>query len=108
MAYVAGISIAAADGFENGKGWLALPLAGPWIALATRHSTPCSDYWLSCDEKPSVALVFDGCIQLAAATLVTVAFAAPRKWAIRQEAPVVMIRPLVTSQTYGAALGAVF
>jgi hypothetical protein len=36
-AYATGLIIGATQGFKNASGWLALPLAGPWLAIATRN-----------------------------------------------------------------------
>lgn len=101
-AYAVGLSITTAKGFENSGGWLALPLAGPWLTLASRHpSRDCRE--LFCDVPIVFGLVLDGGVQFAAAVLLTVAFAAPRRWAVR-EVPV-LISPLFSSGTYGVVLG---
>jgi hypothetical protein len=107
MAYIVGFSMAAADGFENHTAWLTLPIAGPWITLATRHRVACSDWF--CNEVTNTALVLDGCVQLAAATLITMAFAAPRRWAVRQEpSRSILLRPMSSAGTYGLSLDARF
>lgn len=36
LAYIAALGIAMADDFENGTGWLAVPLVGPWGAIGAR------------------------------------------------------------------------
>lgn len=38
--YATGLGIAVADDFANSSGWLALPVAGPWVALSNRDD-PC-------------------------------------------------------------------
>jgi hypothetical protein len=41
VAYAYALASAAANGFGNGEGWLALPVLGPWGALGARRS-PCN------------------------------------------------------------------
>jgi hypothetical protein len=36
VGYLAGIGYAASQGFDNGTGWLAVPVAGPWGAIQAR------------------------------------------------------------------------
>jgi len=36
VSYAAAVIVGASQGFENGTGWLAVPLVGPWGAIATR------------------------------------------------------------------------
>ena len=60
-----------------------------------------------CDFKPVTGLIFDGAVQIAAATLLTVAFAAPRRWAIRQSAvSSILMSPVVSPGAYGVTLRA--
>jgi hypothetical protein len=37
--YGAGLIVGATQGFKNGTAWLAVPLVGPWAAIATREYT---------------------------------------------------------------------
>ena len=39
--YAGGLIAAANSGFSNGTGWLALPIAGPWIAIGSRKIIGC-------------------------------------------------------------------
>jgi hypothetical protein len=39
--YAGGLIAAANSGFSNGTGWLALPIAGPWISIGSRKILGC-------------------------------------------------------------------
>jgi hypothetical protein len=41
VAYAGGVAFAAASGFDNGTGWLAAPIVGPWGAIAVRKYERC-------------------------------------------------------------------
>jgi hypothetical protein len=41
IAYAGGVAFAGANGFENGTGWLAAPIVGPWGAIAVRKYETC-------------------------------------------------------------------
>jgi hypothetical protein len=41
IAYTGGVVFAAVNGFENGTGWLAVPIAGPWGAIGSRNYETC-------------------------------------------------------------------
>jgi len=44
VAYATALIVGASDKFENGTGWLALPVVGPWAAIGARS--------YSCDNDP--------------------------------------------------------
>jgi hypothetical protein len=52
--YAAGLIAAAASGFSKGSGWLALPLAGPFVAMGGR-SIDCS-FTSSSGTSPTVTI----------------------------------------------------
>jgi len=39
--YAGAIIVGASQGFKNATGWLAVPLAGPWVAIAERDYEQC-------------------------------------------------------------------
>jgi hypothetical protein len=41
IAYGTGVVFAAVNGFENGTGWLAVPIVGPWGAIGSRNYETC-------------------------------------------------------------------
>jgi hypothetical protein len=84
ISYAAGLGYAVANGFEDGTGWLALPLAGPWAAIGaqeikcTRPTVSNPDVGNECVEKAlggAERITFftvDGLIQAVGLTLVFV------------------------------------
>jgi hypothetical protein len=80
--YATGMGIAASEGFANGSGWLALPAAGPWLALSARRD-PCEGLNQQteldgdvgrCVAEPLVRgmLVLDGVLQATGSVLLIV------------------------------------
>lgn len=61
VGYVAGIGVGADRDFRNGFGFTAIPIAGPWVALAMRNDecTPS----LSCSNDSDDALAAAGVLQ---------------------------------------------
>jgi len=41
VSYGAGLIVGATQGFKNSTGWLAAPVAGPWLAIAERNYDQC-------------------------------------------------------------------
>jgi hypothetical protein len=39
--YAGAVIVGATQGFKNATGWLAVPLAGPWVAIAEREYEQC-------------------------------------------------------------------
>ncbi len=80
--YATGIGVGASESFENGSGWLAAPVGGPWLALSSRRD-PCdgledqkqfdSDVG-KCVAEPMIRgmLVLDGVLQATGAVLLIV------------------------------------
>lgn len=113
--YVAAIGAAGASGFDNGTGWLALPVAGPWATIASR-SSPCED-----DQEPRECvndaldegvvlsvLVLDGLAQLTGFSLMIIGAASKTHWLVRKDAatsgPEVSFAPRVGSGGGGFSL----
>jgi hypothetical protein len=73
--YITGLLIAGvAQDFPNKSGFLAIPVAGPWITLATRDTCEDTGGVLDCAESDAArrALLFDGIVQgLGTALIVT-------------------------------------
>src|SRR5436190_4046531 len=95
-----GAIAAGADGFDNQKGWLVLPVVGPWITLAARDDSCPKDSSGHCCTEPGcpgtfagLFLVFDGLMQGGGAALITFAVAAPRRWAVRGDTTSIGIVP---------------
>jgi len=41
ISYGGGLIVGATQGFKNASGWLALPIAGPWLSIAERDYEQC-------------------------------------------------------------------
>lgn len=112
--YVSGILAGAADGYANAKGFLFVPVFGPWITLATRHSPNCGDANAeqsgSCRAAQSAPtlLFLDGMGQLAGGILVTLAFTAPAKRWVPHIASSIAITPVIQGDTKAAILTGAF
>jgi len=86
-----GLGLAGAGGgnFPNSSGWLILPVFGPWLTLASRHSgsrdcTSAFDGASTCvhtgeDDVTRTFLILDGMMQLGGAVMLTVGLASPTK-----------------------------
>jgi hypothetical protein len=87
--YLLGLTIASSENFPNSTSWLALPVLGPWLTLASRHrSDSCSNDFNSCsdgsldsgiDSTTRTFLVLDGVMQTAGAVMFIYGLASPRK-----------------------------
>lgn len=71
--YALGLSIAAGADFDNQSGYLAIPVAGPWITMAARDECDDdpNDYDIDCagDSTLRTFLVLDGLMQATGAAL---------------------------------------
>jgi hypothetical protein len=88
-AYALGLFAASTDGFANGKGWLVVPVLGPWLTIGARKNkciiSTTSSYGSTCvdDETANLLLGFDGVHQAAGALLVIIGLTVTRSWAVR-------------------------
>ncbi|MEP7050361.1 MAG: hypothetical protein ABJB12_08420 [Pseudomonadota bacterium] len=86
-----GLGLAGAGGgnFPNSSGWLILPVFGPWLTLASRHSSQdCTSSSFNSgsvcvssgeDDVTRTFLILDGMMQLGGAVMLTVGLASPSK-----------------------------
>lgn len=109
--YVLGGVAASIDGFDNQKGWLLIPVAGPWITLGRRDDSCPKDSAGNCCTEPGcpgsfadVFLVLDGLMQATGAALVTFAVASPRRWAVRDVTTSLVILPRFQPGGFGLSL----
>lgn len=118
LPYATGLGIAAAEDFDNGSGWLAAPVAGPWLALSGRRD-PCEtvkdDTEMSSDVGKCVAepmvrgmLVLDGVLQAAGAVLLIVGASSSETRIVRKEAQLVASPSPVGRDGYGLAMAGRF
>ena len=113
--YATGLGIAAAEDFANSSGWLAVPVLGPWLTLASRDN-PCetakdaqefnSDVG-HCVAEPFVRgmLVLDGVLQATGAVVLIVGASSSEKRIVKKQEPRVVAMPAPVGRTgYGVGL----
>jgi hypothetical protein len=117
IGYGAALAVGAANDFENGTGWLAVPVIGPWGALGSR-SNPCADIEIenatledaecveaAVDEARLVAfMTLDGLVQMVGATLLIVGAATSHEELVRTDIAGWTVTPRVGTQ--GVTIGA--
>lgn len=82
LGYVGGVGIAADGDFGDGLGYAAIPVAGPWVALAM-HDGACDD--ISCESDNDEALAAVGVVQDIGALLLAIGLSTSRQVWIRQD-----------------------
>ncbi|MFO0564254.1 MAG: hypothetical protein U0263_01255 [Polyangiaceae bacterium] len=117
LPYATGLGIAASESFDNGSGWLAAPVVGPWLALSGRRD-PCADSEAKqefdqdvgkCVAEPLVRgmLVLDGVLQATGAVLLVLGGSAGSP--SRAAPPPVMAAPSPVGRSgYGVAVAGSF
>jgi hypothetical protein len=81
------LSIASGSDFSNRSGWLAVPALGPWITLASRRSSYCTNdlgsfstcYDDGTNSASRTFLVLDGLMQASGTVLLVVGLASKNK-----------------------------
>lgn len=122
LGYVAGAGVAAANDFENGTGWLLVPVVGPWGAMGARtlscnpdefEQSACTE--AAVDELTMFAfLAVDGLVQATGTALLLAGVLSREHWLVRTDrtgaAQIVVSPPRVAVDRRGARLelGAVF
>ena len=104
--YGAALIVGATQGFGNATGWLALPLAGPWLAIAERQYEQCRTATVQqarrCVSKAVGEVQFitfvavDGVFQLASSMLILAGAISGKDELIRQDLVHVDVRPSPT------------
>lgn len=119
LPYATGIGIGASESFENGSGWLAAPVAGPWLSLSARRD-PCADSEQKqefdsdvgkCVAEPLVRgmLVLDGVLQATGALILIIGASAGDSAKPRREpAPLVAAPAPMGRAGYGVAVAGGF
>jgi hypothetical protein len=104
ISYVGGLVVVSALGFPNSSGWLALPVAGPWVTLATRKDSCDLRPQRGCDGLDNLArfyLAVDGVAQLAGATVTIFGITVRRKRLVRDSISAIVIKPARIGSGYG-------
>jgi hypothetical protein len=106
--YVIGLNVGAAASFRNHSYWLAIPLAGPFLTLATRDKAcdkenKTTNDSLNClgDIWVTMLLVLDGMMQTTGGILVGIGVGAKKQVLVRDTAAKVHYGPLPVGTGYG-------
>jgi hypothetical protein len=103
--YLIGVSAISADHGDNGTGWLWVPALGPWMALAERRRCTATDAdgvsECTGDVFARMALIMDGIVQTAGATLLVVGLAVPKKVLVRQDPVQISVIPVRSGSVLG-------
>lgn len=115
--YFSGLFIASLSDFDNEGGWLAIPVAGPWITLATRRdcsrdeagwdapATGCDSADANVNSLVRTSLILDGLIQTAGLAMTIAGLSITRRQLIRNDLAEVWIAPgSLSAGAYGAHL----
>jgi hypothetical protein len=108
-----GLLFASAANYENSSGWLVVPALGPWITLASRHRSNCSNSFDSCvdtglDSMVQTTLVLDGLMQGAGAAMLIAGIASPKKVLARNIGRFTLTPAHIGRTGYGGLLSAQF
>ena len=119
LPYLTGLGVGAAQGFENGSGWLVAPVIGPWLAMSGRRD-PCegasSKHEFDSDVGKCVAeplirgmLVLDGVLQASGAVLLVIGASSHETHIVKKPAPSVAAAPTTIGRDgYGVAVAGRF
>lgn len=119
MAYAVGVAYAAAHDFEDGSGWVAAPLVGPWAAIgardfgceltgasvaATRREVDqCVDGALG-EVEATAVLTADGILQAMGASLFLIGLASSESIWVRSDIAGLELRPGARGARFGLTL----
>jgi hypothetical protein len=121
IAYAGGVAFAAANGFDNGTGWLAAPVVGPWGAIAVREYETCRTRTVAeaqrCvrnavkEVRVITFLAVDGIAQLAGGLVTLAGLLSTREELIRSdlvEKVQVSVQPPVQGSPWAVSVGGQF
>ena len=102
LAWTLAVGFADEADFRNHSGWVLVPVAGPWLALAAGARDQCHVDCTAPDVR--TALVLDGLVQTVGAVLLTYGLTSPVKRLVRKEPAVVALLTGVGHGGYGLGL----
>jgi hypothetical protein len=119
--YSIAIGLAAAQDFDNGAGWLAVPLLGPWATIGARGFS-CKKDKIEGRSVPSpacvedafdevtfiAAITADGLVQATGAALMFAGLASSKQVLVRHEASDLQIVPELSQGRLGLRVGGAF
>jgi hypothetical protein len=110
-----GISVTAAAGndFEDGTGFLVLPVVGPWLTIAARRTENCVDTASGtiCEASNSsarAALVLDGLVQTTGAVLFVIGVSSTKKRYLRNDVTLSLQPARIHRDAYGVSMRGTF
>jgi hypothetical protein len=84
--YAGAIIVGATQGFKNATGWLAVPIAGPWVAIAEREYEPRRCVRQAVAQVQFITFVaVDGVFQLASGFLLLAGLLSTKQELTRQD-----------------------
>jgi hypothetical protein len=113
ISYGIGVTAASSASFKNESGWLAVPLAGPWLTLGRRdyHCDKNSHNYDSADCVGDVfvvmGLIMDGVLQTGGGTLLLVGYLSTKQELVRDDV-VLRIRPMRVGSGHGVGVSGSF
>lgn len=102
-AYFSGLAVASFDDFDNQKGFLALPVAGPWLTLLTRDDDCTSDVC-----GPRRLLTASGVIQAVGLGMTIVGATWQKRLWVREDLAVQLAPQQFAFGGFGAGVSGVF
>ena len=103
ISYGTALIVGATQGFDNAAGWLAVPIAGPWIAIADRNYEQCKTNTVAQARRCVTEAVgqvqyitftaVDGVFQVASALIILAGAVSSRDELIRQDLVHVKVAP---------------
>jgi hypothetical protein len=103
ISYGTAVIVGATQGFDNATGWLAVPLVGPWIAVAERDYEQCKTSTVQQARRCASKVVgevqyitfvaVDGVFQIASALIILAGAVSARDELIRQDLVHVKVAP---------------
>ncbi|MBI2389082.1 MAG: hypothetical protein HYV09_05640 [Deltaproteobacteria bacterium] len=95
-------------GANNGGGWMALPVLGPWAYLAMRETEAPNGYSSSSSDDGTAGVVMIGLGQGISALLLIIGYAGSKTLVRTGSAVAMTVTPVVTRNTYGLGVTATF
>jgi len=102
-----GLSVASSQNFEDGTGWLVVPVLGPFMMMATGHvdDEDCDDFSCENNSGERAILTLDALTQAAGAAMLICGITIPRKRLVRTDVTVSALPTPVRIGRDGYGLG---
>lgn len=109
LGYIAALAGGSEHDFDHGFGFMAIPVAGPWVTMAT-HDEVCADDGEVCfeDNSEDAQLAAVGILQVAGAVLLPIGLMSTKQVWLRKDLAVGFMPTRVGRNGYGAVLQGTF